>query len=201
MQSIKEVLSAQFPNTRERRNDFNLIWETMVNSNLILPNLDHTICKTRGLNTGSQFTSLVGSLANAGYQYWSYIEYFRKYPDDYKVLVLGDDTIIGLKYKGLTDIEAEAKARLYMASSARRLRRYFNVSISPEKSDVNAMFFLGCKRSGNSRWRDPRIVISKMIFPERIRYKTWIRDKDRKVPLDDVARIKHIYAHLIAISY
>jgi hypothetical protein len=166
-----KIVESWFVPSEETSKVFNAARRCFCNSNIIMPDYRVYFNRSRGIPSGSLFTSLVGSLSNlilieflVEYVNQSYLP-TEMHDEPIKItdlMVYGDDSVVGLNVDPDT-------ARTVLSTWTMLSRECFGMKLSLEKSYVssNKTHFLGHWYSGVHKWRPLKETLQQLVFPER----------------------------------
>lgn len=159
----------------EEESLFNIMVQDLIHKDFILS--EGVLHSDRGLPSGSMFTNIIDSIVNAlvitTYLYSNHLKG--------DMITMGDDNIIYTKEKiDLSNLETY-------------IRKNFGMDVSAKKSSEGTKYddpeFLSRFWTKGGVWRQPNIVLSRMMFPERFR-----RYKDPNI---DCTPEEVLYAYIL----
>lgn len=149
-----DILSSWFSDCKE---EFEIIKRYFIYTPILMPD-GHVYVKTRGIPSGSYFTQMVGSIVNYIATQYTSICISGKPINDEKLLVMGDDSIFGVKNH-------------FNPNSLSLYAKELGLIVNPDKIEMtrfgDAIHFLGHFWDGYSVDRDPKEIAIRLAFPER----------------------------------
>ena len=134
---------------------WNVVVNDFIHKNFVLP--DRVIHSDKGVPSGSMFTQIVDSIVNM----LVIKTYLNSKGIKGDMIVMGDDNLLFTR----TEVGSEEISSY--------IRKCFGLVVNPDKCSSGKRWedpnFLSRKWKANGQWRAPRILVSKMLFPERYR--------------------------------
>lgn len=151
-----DIIKSAFVTLNEEQEAiFKLIEHDFIEKDFILG--DEIIHSVKGVPSGSMFTQIVDSIVNR----LVITTYLKSISEKGEMIVMGDDNLV-YTYKALN-----------VEHLADYVRKNFGMTINASKTCNGNTFdhptFLSCEWRPEGRYREPHVLISKMLYPERER--------------------------------